>query len=379
MRDKTGKIVGRGNKINRLYLLDARAQLLGQERTNYTNTTQKQTWDQWHKSFGHIAIPSLKCLYQEEMVNRMAVDESSIPSKSCDACIQAKQAHWSFPQEAKNCSEEPGECIMGDVWRPAGKESIGKWKYYISFTDDCTCYVHVLFLKDKKQAFDCIKERIAQIKQQFRKVPKWLRFDNGKELVNDKLKKLTADEGITIETSAPYSPSQNGVAERFNRTLLELARAMLLVIGENMPQFLWDEAVSHAAYLQNQAPTRALQGKTPYEAWHKLTPTVAHLWEFGSDVWILDESENRSKLDPKSKKMVFVRFMDGSKSVCYYDAKRRNIKVSRNFTFNENEEPGELEEIAKIPSLQAEGENLDSSPLQTELKTPSMAPQNITS
>ena len=62
LRDETEKIVGRGNKINRLYLLDARAQLLGQERTNYTNTTQKQTWDQWHKSFRHIAIPSLKCL-----------------------------------------------------------------------------------------------------------------------------------------------------------------------------------------------------------------------------------------------------------------------------------------------------------------------------
>ena len=97
---------------------------------------------------------------------------------------------------------------MGDVWGPAGKECIGKWKYYISFTDDCTRYVHVLFLKDKSQAFDRIKERILQIKRQFGKVPEWIHFDNGKELVNDKLKKFTADEGITIETSAPYSPSQ---------------------------------------------------------------------------------------------------------------------------------------------------------------------------
>ena len=67
----------------------------------------------------------------------MAVDESSIPSKSCEACIQAKQAHKSFPQEAEHRSLEPGERVMGDVWGPAGKESIGKWKYYISFTDDC--------------------------------------------------------------------------------------------------------------------------------------------------------------------------------------------------------------------------------------------------
>src|SRR5271163_4398618 len=104
--------------------------------------------------------------------------------------------------------------------------------------------------------------RRAQIKRQFGKVPKYMRFDNGKELVNEKLRKLAAEEGIIIETSAPYSPSQNGVAERFNRTLLELARAM--IIGRNVPQFLWDEAVAHAAYLRNCAPTHALEGKTAY-------------------------------------------------------------------------------------------------------------------
>ena len=100
-------------------------------------------------------------------------------------------------------------------------------------------------------------------------------FDNGKELVNDKLKKLAADEGIIIETSAPYSPFQNGVVKRFNWTLLELARAML--ISSNLPTFLWDEAVAHAAYLQNRALTQALNGKTPYEAWHGAKPNVSHL------------------------------------------------------------------------------------------------------
>jgi hypothetical protein len=147
LTNKNGQLVGTGSKTGGLYLLDARAQLLDQERTNYASTGQKRTWDQWHKNFGHIAIPSLECLHREKMVNGMAVDQSSIPSKSCDACIQAKQAHRSFPQEAENRSQEPGERIMGDVWGPAGKESIGKWKYYISFTDDCTRYVHVLFLK----------------------------------------------------------------------------------------------------------------------------------------------------------------------------------------------------------------------------------------
>jgi transposase InsO family protein len=120
----------------------------------------------------------------------------------------------SYPQEAEHQSQTPRERVISDVWGPAGKESIGKWKYYISFMNDCTCYVHVLFLKDKSQAFDCIKEHVTQIEQHCGKVLKW-HFDNGKELVNDKLKKLAAEEGIIIETSAPYFPSQNGVAERF--------------------------------------------------------------------------------------------------------------------------------------------------------------------
>ena len=58
-------------------------------------------------------------------------------------------------------------------------------------------------------------------------LPKYLRFNNGKELVNEELKRWSAGKGIIIETTAPYSPSQNGVAKRFNCMLLELAHAML--------------------------------------------------------------------------------------------------------------------------------------------------------
>ena len=140
-----------------------------------------------------------------------------------------------------------------------------------------------------------------------------MRIDNGKEFINEELKKWAAERGITLETTAPYSPSQNGVAERFNRTLLELARAM--IIAKNLPIFLWDEAVSHANYLRNRSSTVALKDMTPQEAYTNKKPDVSHLREFGCDVWVLDESGTRSKLDPKSKKMIFVGFMDGPKAI----------------------------------------------------------------
>jgi hypothetical protein len=63
------------------------------------------------------------------MVDGLFIDQSLIASKSCDACIQAKQTRKSYPQEAKHRSQTLRERIMSDVWGPAGKESIGKWKY----------------------------------------------------------------------------------------------------------------------------------------------------------------------------------------------------------------------------------------------------------
>ena len=110
------------------------------------------------------------------------------------------------------------------------------------------------------------------------------------------MKKWVAEKGITIETTAPYSPSQNGVVERLNRTLLETARAM--IIAKGLLKFVWDKAIAHANYLRIRSPTQALESQMPYEAKTSRKLNVSHLWEFGCDVWILDESINRSKLDP---------------------------------------------------------------------------------
>ncbi len=73
------------------------------------------------------------------------------------------------------------------------------------------------------------------------------------------------------------------------------------------------------------APTRALEGKTPEEAWTKTKPNVLHLKEFGCDVWILTEGQNLSKLEPKSKKFIFVGYLDGPKAIKYYDPRLRQI------------------------------------------------------
>ena len=137
LKDPNGKTVGEGSQKHRLYLLHARAQLPGQERANYA-AVPKPTWDQWHRRFGHIAISSIETLNREALVTGLNIDQSSIPSHTCEACIQAKHAHKPFPQEASNRSEVPGERTMTDVWGPVKPKSIGGFNYYVSFMDDCT-------------------------------------------------------------------------------------------------------------------------------------------------------------------------------------------------------------------------------------------------
>jgi hypothetical protein len=130
LMSKGDQLIGIGNKVGGLYLLDARAELPGQERSNYA-ASQKISWDQWHRRY---SLGAIKLLNREQMVNGLTIDESTIPSRSCEACIAAKQAHRSFPKEAEHRSKVPGERTVSDV----RVESIGRWKYHIFFMDDCT-------------------------------------------------------------------------------------------------------------------------------------------------------------------------------------------------------------------------------------------------
>ena len=130
IKDKGKKIIGKGYKHNRLYMLYARVALPGTEKANYAST-KKLAWDQWHQRYRHISISALQTLEKEKMVNGLSIDQSLIPSKTCDTCTEAKQVHQQFPQEAENRSQISGERFMMDVWGLARVTSIGGWKYYI--------------------------------------------------------------------------------------------------------------------------------------------------------------------------------------------------------------------------------------------------------
>ena len=142
--------------------------------------------------------------------------------------------------------------------------------------------------------------------------------------------------------TAPYSPSQNGVAERLNRTLLERTRALL--IQNSLPKFLWPEAITYAVYLKNRSPTRALkQPITPHEAFWNKKPNVSQLQEFGTNCWVLQQGQKPSKLDAKSRSYQFVGISEDSRAWRYYVPQSRKVLTSRNIIFEtqSNENPDE--------------------------------------
>ena len=157
--------------------------------------------------------------------------------------------------------------------------------------------ITVNFLKTKDQASQAVKEYLAYLRVH-KWTPKTMHTNHSKEFINDKLSTWCHKCGIDMQ---PYSPSQNGVAKRSNRTLVELAQAMIK--AQNLPEFLWKPMVKHVAYLRNRAATRSITNKMQYKAWYGDKPDVSHLCEFGVPVWILLQGQHvERKILPKSKR-----------------------------------------------------------------------------
>ena len=322
--------IAEGCKSGRLYVMNA---TVASRHVEHAHTAKSSyTWDEWHQRLGHLNMASVKMLKSKNMVQNMSVDESVEAASQCEACVQAKHHVTKFPTESETTIKNIGELTVSDVWGPARTESIGGYRYFITFTDAKTRRTMTYFGKTKNIVLEKFRYYKSFVETQTGKRLKKLRVDNGKEYVNKAMEDYLQEEGILLETTAPYSPAQNGIAERLNRTLVERARAML--IAKSLPKFLWAEAIAYATYLKNRSPTRALKEPiTPEEAFFGQKPDVSVIQEFGTNCWVLIPDEQRGKLDAKSAKRIFIGMADGSKAWRYYEPRTRYIGKSRNIIF----------------------------------------------
>jgi hypothetical protein len=160
-----------------------------------------------------------------------------------------------------------------------------------------------------------------------------LRTDNGGEFCGNEFEEFCKKCGIARQKTTPYTPQQNGVAKRMNKTLMEKARSMLN--GAKLAQEFWVEAVGTTCYLVNQSPSSALDDKTPHEVWSGKKPSLRHLRVFGCDAYVHVPKENRSKLDKKVEKCIFIGYKDGVKGYKLWNPETKKIVYSRDVVFRE--------------------------------------------
>ena len=334
-------------------------------RTKQNKNVQQSyiaSWAEWYKCFGHISIHGLQKLHAKNLVDGFDVDPDSAIT-DCDTCRQAKLTRNAQPKISAPHNTVPGDIIHTDVWGPAPVHTINGAQYFITFIDDASRYTAIAFMASKDETTSKIQYYLAHIKRQYSYKPKAIHADNGREYVNKTLKEWCLKHGIDMQTTAPYSPAQNGIAERTNRTITELMRAMLL--ARSLPNLLWNEAAYHAVYLRNRAYTRTLPNITPYEKWTKHKPNIAHLREFGCDVWVLREPQTQSKLEARSFRAIFVGYEDGPKAIKYYVPTSRQIKITRNYQFTHSPN-----QIHSPPSEITDIENTQNTETLTTTNTP---------
>lgn len=283
----------------------------------------------WHRKLGHINYRDLWKCHQDKAVIGLKLDERR-DEVFCDTCVKGKMTRTPFPKESTKKTEIL-EIIHSDICGPMRNESNGKARYFITFIDNASRWCEVRFLRNKSDAFQAFKDYRASVENLTGKRIKYLQSDNGKEYINESFDIFLRMNGIGRRLSVTHTPEQNGVAERKNRTLLDVARCLLL--NSSLPKTFWAEAINTANHIRNRCPTSYLNGGTPYEKWKGQIPNVGHFQIFGSEVQTLIREPNKGKFEPRSRKGIFIGYSETSKGYRVWLPDEKRVDIARDIKF----------------------------------------------
>jgi hypothetical protein len=316
--------------------------------------------EEWHKILGHCNYGDVRKL--EKVVKGMKITDHKEPE--CEVCIQGKMCQIRN-REPDQKAQAPLQFVHCDLAGPIEPTAKDGFKYALSFVDDFTGINMVYFLRQKSDTVEATEKYLADVAP-YGKV-KRIRSDNGGEFINYKFKSLLRKHAIKHETSAPYSPHQNGTVERAWRSLFSMARCLLLDAG--LPKYLWTYAVMASAYIRNRCFNPRL-GKTPYEALIGKQPKLSKMHVFGSTCYAF--VQNPKKLEARSQKGIFIGYDKGSPAylVFYPETNKvekvRCVKFIDNFRAMKDDQDdvildrgkGEDTDKPKIPSIVDEQQNI---------------------
>lgn len=280
----------------------------------------------WHKRLGHMSE-----LGMTELMKRNLLDGcTQSKMKFCEHCIFGKHKRVKFSTSVHR-TKGILEYIHADLWGPSRKTSYGGANYMLTIIDDYSRKVWPYFLKNKDDTFAAFKEWKVMIERQTEKKVKLLRTDNGGEFCSHEFNDYCRKEGIVRHHTIPYTPQQNGVAERMNRTIISRARCMLS--NAKMSKRFWAEAANTACYLINRSPSIPLDKKTPIEVWSGEPADYSQLRVFGCTAYA---HVDNGKLEPRAIKCLFLGYGSGVKGYKLWNPETRKTFMSRNVVFNES-------------------------------------------
>jgi len=312
-----------GRRYDTLYILH------GKPATDESLAVAKANDDivLWHRRLCHMSQKNMSLLVKKGFLDKKKVSMLD----TCEDCIygKAKKIGFNF---AQHDTKEKLEYVHYDLWgAPTMPMALGNCQYFISFIDDHTRKVCVYFLKTKDEAFEKFVSWISLVENQSGNRVKTLRTDNGLEFCNRMFDGFCEERGIQRHRTCPYTPQQNGVVERMNRTIMERVRSMLC--DSRLPKRFWAEATHTAVLLINKTPCSANNFEFPDKRWSGKAPIYSYLRRYGCVTFVQTDD---GKLNLRAKKGVLIGYPSGVKGYKVWLIEERKCVVSRNVIFQEN-------------------------------------------
>jgi len=287
----------------------------------------------WHRRFCHLGNANVAKV--AKLVTGMDLttnDTTTMLGAVREPCVGARMATESF-EDADNTISEPLEMLCVDLIGPL-TPSTGGAVHALSLLDVSTEMSFASLLKTKAEASKALRDWVTHLELQSGRKVKIIRADGARELLGRaEVRAFMQEKGIKAEPTAPYTPQQNGKAERLNRTLMERVRAMILDAGLAMDT--WGEALMAAEYTRNRSPTR--DGKsTPFERFYGKKPNVSNLRVWGSKAWARNRPKSHGKLESMTLVGHVVGYSAGEHAWRIRSATTSHILIRRDVVVDES-------------------------------------------
>ncbi|GJR57030.1 integrase, catalytic region, zinc finger, CCHC-type containing protein [Tanacetum coccineum] len=277
-----------GSRGNNLYTLSLGDMMASSPICLLSKASKTKSW-LWHRRLSHLNFGAINHLARHGLVRglpKLKFEKDHL----CSACAMGKSKKKSHTPKSEDTNQEKLYLLHMDLCGPIRVASVNGKNNILIIVDDYLRFTWVKYLRSNDEARDFIIKFLKMIQERLKVPVRRIRTDNGTKFVNQTLREYYEKVGISHETSVARSPQQNSIVERRNRTLIKVARTMLIYAKALL--FLWVEAVATACYTQNRSIVRLRYGKTPYELLHDKPPDLSFFHVFGALCYLTNDSEN---------------------------------------------------------------------------------------